>query len=220
MKFALAAIIASTAAIRIDSEKKDVCVTKRLANEGFKALDTDDSKFLSYDEIKIGVEELAKALDHKITDAEWKWIEETGEKIDSKTPGKVDRKEFHQFANALFRHFDLCSLAREMEKEGRKARGQCVDKKQAEEGFKALDTNHNGSLSYGEIKAGLEELAKSQDHVITDAEWKWIEKTGERIDKKTPGKVDEKEFFRFANAVFRHFDLCHLAEEQREGDKK
>ena len=129
MKFALAAIIASTAAIRISSDKEEKCVTKRLANEGFKALDTDDSKFLSYDEIKIGVEELAKALDHKITDAEWKWIEATGEKIDDKTPGKVDHKEFHEFANALFRHFDLCAIAREMEKQGRHARKECVDKK-------------------------------------------------------------------------------------------
>ena len=112
MKFALAAIIASTAAIRIDSTKEEKCVTKRLANEGFKALDTDDSGTLSYDEIKVGVEELAKALDHKITDAEWQWIEATGEKIDAKTPGKVDEKEFFRFSNAVFRHFDLCHLAR------------------------------------------------------------------------------------------------------------
>jgi len=92
---------------------------------------------------------------------------------------------------------------------------RCVDKKQAAEGFKMLDTDGSGSLSYDEIKAGLEELAKSQDHVITADEWAWIQATGEKIDSKTPGKVDEKEFFRFSNAVFRHFDLCYLAREDR-----
>ena len=44
----------------------------------------------------------------------------------------------------------------------------------AREGFKALDTDDSGSLSYDEIKVGLEELAKSQDHVITADEWAWI----------------------------------------------
>ena len=117
MKFAIAALLATTSAIRIDASKGKKCVTKRLAAEGFKALDTDDSGVLSYDEIQVGVEELAKAMDHTITADEWTWIKTTGEKIDSKTPGKVDEKEFHTFANALFRHFDLCGIARDMEKE-------------------------------------------------------------------------------------------------------
>ena len=89
MKFAIAALLATTSAIRIEKGGKG-CVTKRLAAEGFKALDTDDSGSLSYDEIKIGLGELAKALDHTVTADEWKWIEATGEKIDSKNPGKVD----------------------------------------------------------------------------------------------------------------------------------
>jgi hypothetical protein len=80
--------------------------------------------------------------------------------------------------------------------------------------FKKLDTDKSGSLSYGEIKVGLEELAKSQDHTITDKEWKWIEETGTKIDSKTPGKVDEDEFWLFANAVADKFDLCHLAREE------
>lgn len=83
----------------------------------------------------------------------------------------------------------------------------------ASQGFKALDTNHDGSLSYDEIKAGLEQLAASQHHTITAEEWAWIEKTGKAIDTKTPGKVDEHEFWEFANAVFEHFGLCHLVEE-------
>ena len=213
MKFAIAALLATTSAIRITADAQGKgCVTKKLAHEGFKALDTDDSGSLSNDELKVGVEELAKSLHHVITADEWEWIKETGTKIDSKTPGKVDEKEFHEFANALFKHFDLCHLAREAEAESKVDR-KCIDKKQAAEGFKAFDTNNNGSLSYGEIKAGLEYIAKSQDHVITADEWKWIEGTGDRIDSKTPGKVDEKEFFRFANAVFRHLDLCHISRE-------
>jgi len=115
MKFAVVALIATTSAIRIEAQGKG-CATKEFTNEGFEALDTDHNGSLSYDEIKVGIEELAKALDHKVTKDEWKWIMETGEKIDSKTPGKVDKKEFHKFANALFKHFDLCHLVKEAEK--------------------------------------------------------------------------------------------------------
>jgi Ca2+-binding EF-hand superfamily protein len=219
MKFAIAALLATTSAIRITADAQGKrCVTKKLAHEGFKALDTDDSGSLSNDELKVGVEELAKSLHHVITADEWEWIKETGEKIDSKTPGKVDEKEFHEFANAVFRHFDLCHLAREERAEDKApaslAQGKgCVTKRLAHEGFKSLDTDDSGSLSYDEIKVGLEELAKSLDHTVTADEWKWIQETGEKIDSKTPGKVDEKEFYRFTNAVARHFDLCAEAEQ-------
>ena len=216
MKFAVAALLATTSAIRIQSEGKG-CLNKKMTNEGFEELDTNHNGSLSYTEIQVGLEELAKSLDHTITAEEWAWIEKTGEKIDSKTPGKVNRKEFHLFANAVFEHFGLCSLVEGHEPKQRK---NCVDHELASQGFKALDTNHNGSLSYGEIKKGLEELAASQHHTITAEEWAWIEKTGKRIDSKTPGKVDEKEFYRFANAVFRHFDLCHLAEEAEAHEAK
>jgi len=113
MKFAVAALLATTSAITIN--KQGGCVSKRLANQGFDALDTDKSKWLSYDEIKVGVEELAKSLNHTLSADEWKWIEETGEKIDSKNPGHVNRREFREFANAVFEHFDLCDLAKKME---------------------------------------------------------------------------------------------------------
>ena len=129
MKFAIAAIIATTAAIQIRAPDsgKEVCVSKRLAAEGFKALDTDDSGSLSYDEVQVGLEELAKSLDYTPTDADWAWIQATGEKIDSATPGKVDHKEFFKFANAVAKHWDICHLAREAEKDMPKPR-MCVSK--------------------------------------------------------------------------------------------
>ena len=117
MKFAVAALIATTSAIRIQDKKEKVCVTKELADEGFKAMDTDDSGVLSYGEIQVGLEELAKALNYTIKDADWAWVKKTGDKIDSKTPGKVDEKEFYRFSNAVFRHFDLCHLAKEEREE-------------------------------------------------------------------------------------------------------
>ena len=83
----------------------------------------------------------------------------------------------------------------------------------AEATFEHLDTDKSGDLSYGEIEAGLKELAASQHFTPTKEDWEWVEKTGKRIDSKKPGSVDKKEFWRFANAVARHFDLCHLARE-------
>jgi hypothetical protein len=116
MKFAIAALLATTSAIRITADFQGKgCVDPNFAALGFKAMDTNNSGSLSYDEIKVGVEELAKDQGHVITADEWKWIEETGEKIDSKTPGKVDEEEFWLFANALFEHLDLCNFAREHE---------------------------------------------------------------------------------------------------------
>ena len=81
-----------------------------------------------------------------------------------------------------------------------------------------MDTNHNGSLSYGEIEAGLKELAKSQGYTPTEADWKWVEETGAKIDSKDPGVVDMKEFHAFANAVFEHFHLCHLIHDHDDHD--
>ena len=94
-----------------------------------------------------------------------------------------------------------------------KGKRECVSHEQAVEGFRALDTNHDGSLSYDEIKVGLEDLAASQNYTITDADWKWAKETGAKIDTATPGKVDEEEFYEFANALFRHYKICHLARE-------
>jgi len=217
MKFAVACLLATASAVRIEKHERK-CLTWKQTKEGFHELDTNHDGSLSYDEIKVGLEELAKSLDHTITDSEWAWIKTEGEKIDSATPGKVDEKEFHECANALFRHFGLCHYAREARQAERRA--QCVTWRQAMRGFKHLDTDHNKTLSYEEIKVGVEDLAKSLNHTLTEEEIKWIEETGSKIDSKTPGKVDHKEFFEFANALFKHFGLCDLAREERESHRE
>jgi hypothetical protein len=58
------------------------------------------------------------------------------------------------------------------------------------------------------------------NHTLTADEWAWIKETGERIDSKNPGHVDEEEFYRFINASVRHFGLCHLAEEDRREERR
>ena len=93
----------------------------------------------------------------------------------------------------------------------------CVTKEMANEGFDQLDTNGNGSLDYDEIKTGVQELADQMDYTPTEEDWDWIIATGTAIDKKTPGKVDRKEFRQFSRAVFKHFGLCAMIEEEEEG---
>ena len=183
MKFAIVALLANTSAIRIRSLEtaQKGCISHDMAKDGFRALDTNHDGSLSYEEIKVGLEKLASSMDHTITEAEWTWIEATGKKIDSKTPGKVDEEEFWEFANAIFEHFDLCKMIEREEKREHRRRNrkshrrqarrnrkshrrqarrnrkdECVDHEMARDGFRALDTNHNGSLSYEEIKVGLE----------------------------------------------------------------
>jgi hypothetical protein len=63
--------------------------------------------------MKVGIEEVARRMNHTLSAEEWAWVKETGERIDSNDPGVVDREEFYKFSNAAARHFHLCKLARE-----------------------------------------------------------------------------------------------------------
>ena len=91
MKFAVAALLANTSAIQINNPHKEkgelACVSWKQADRIYEELDTNHNKVLSVEEVKVGVETLAHDLNHTITAEEWKWIGETGEKIDSKNPG-------------------------------------------------------------------------------------------------------------------------------------
>ena len=63
MKFVIAALIASSSAIRIGSlatADKQECVDHEMARGGFKALDTNHNGSLSIEEIKVGIETMAK----------------------------------------------------------------------------------------------------------------------------------------------------------------
>ena len=55
---------------------------------------------------------------------------------------------------------------------------------------------------------------------MTQEEWNWIKETGSKMDSKTPGKVDEEEFFEFTNAVSEHFNLCQMNGEIKAGLQK
>ena len=92
----------------------------------------------------------------------------------------------------------------------------CVTKEMANEGFDQLDTNGNGSLDYDEIKTGIEELASQLDYTLTKEDKDWMVATGTAIDKKNPGKVNRKEFRKFARVTFKHFGLCAMIEELEE----
>ena len=115
---------------------------------------------------------------------------------------KVDEELYYKYLNAITEHYKVCPAFE------KKAAPTCISSTLAMDQFKALDSNHNGSLSYDEIKAGIENFAKSQNHTLTQDEWTWIKETGTKIDSKTPGKVDQEEFYEFSNAVAEHFNLC------------
>jgi len=216
MKFAVAALIASTTAIQIRGEAQKKCLTPKETDWAFGKLDADKNGSLDYAEIKTGLDYVAKEHNYTPTDADWAWVEKVGKKIDAKTPGKVDKKEFFVFANAVAEHFDICpsGLAEVEVTKG------CLDRKETNWAYGKLDTNKDGSLSYGEIKKGLEYVAKEHDYTPTKADWAWVVKTGKKIDSKTPGKVDEGEFFVFANAVAEHFHLCPSGLAEIESMKK
>jgi len=172
-----------------------------MTREGFKELDTNNNKSLSYDEIKAGLEELAKSQNHTITKDEWEWIKETGEKIDSKTPGKVDEHEFFLFANAVFEHFGLCHLVDEDDHEDHGDHNCDMSPEDSAKVFADVDTNHNGFVGWKEVKTALTAVAKERGHTITKANKKWVRKHFKKQnDGKKGGKgLDEKEFNVFAN---------------------
>lgn len=79
-----------------------------------------------------------------------------------------------------------------------------------DKGFESLDANQDGTLSYDELKVGIDKIAGAVGHQLTAPEIQWIKSTIKTIDVKNPGSVDKQEFYEFANAVFTHFNLCHL----------
>ena len=80
MKFAIVALIANISALIIQTDLKEEakCVTKELARKEFNALDTKDNGSLTFYEIKVGLKELSKSLDHIITNEEWAWVQNIG----------------------------------------------------------------------------------------------------------------------------------------------
>jgi Ca2+-binding EF-hand superfamily protein len=194
-----------------DHAPENKCVSKELAKDTFKELDTNHNGSLDYKEIEAGLKRLAASQDYTPTKEDIEWVEKVGEKIDAKSPGKVDEKEFWMFSNAVMHHFHICHLAQEAEKDEAslaQAEGVCLTPAETNKGFGLLDTNHNGSLSYDEIEAGIKWIAKKHDYTPTEADWDWVKATGAKIDSKTPGKVNKVEFGLFANAFAKHFDLC------------
>lgn len=74
--------------------------------------------------------------------------------------------------------------------------------------FKQLDTSKDGLLQEGEVVAGLVELAKENNHVITQADKDWLEAEAEKDNKDGNDSFNKKEFRAFARAVAKHYDLA------------
>merc|ERR1711990_674979 len=197
MKFAVAALLVSASAIRINKGKRGPgpCITPEDTNEVYADLDTNGNGSLNVEEVKDGLEQLAKSYNYTITADDWKWLEATGERIDKKNEGTISKHEFWRFSNAVARHFHICPE-------------QCVTWKESNWAFNKLDHDKSKDLSYDEVKAGIEYAAKAHNHTLTADEWKWLEEAGSKIDTKNPGSVSRMEFYRFANVVGNHFDIC------------
>merc|ERR1712070_917086 len=83
-----------------------------------------------------------------------------------------------------------------------------ISAKESNEIFEKIDTNHNGYVGGAELKTALEAYAKSQNHVITKHEKRWLKH--QFIADSNHGRkgLGEKEFHEFANTVANKFDLC------------
>ena len=184
-----------------------------MSDKAFDSIDANHNGSLDYKEIGNGLKHLEGAMKRPFTPTEWEWIKNTGAQIDSKDPGVVDKTEFWEFVNALFEHFNLCYLVNGHKKppQDEDPSQGCLSKAKSDAAFKSIDKDHNGNLSYDEIKVGLQSLEHAYGKKWTKAQWLWIENTGKAIDSKDPGVVDENEFWEFANAVLEHFEMCWVA---------
>ena len=110
MKFAVAALVATTSAIQIRNQDGGCTVPQLLVDTIFKEVDTNNNGQISINELAKGAEFAAKAYDHKITDADKQWVGETF-KADAGEGGPKDslnKDEFDQFINKFTNHFGLC----------------------------------------------------------------------------------------------------------------
>lgn len=128
-----------------------------MADKAFKSLDKDNSGSLSPDEVKAGVIKLGEAIGKKWSKADVEWMEKTGKAIDTGTPNEFDEQEFYLFGNAMLEHFKLCYLV-EQKQPTNPANEGCLSHKTTDGFYKELDTDKSGSLSYAEIKVGLDKL--------------------------------------------------------------
>lgn len=199
MKFAVAALVATTSAIQIRSEEGKCKVPKPLIAAMFKQTDANGNGQVGEKELIAALKFTAKAYDYTPTEADIKWVEGAAEKWAGKGGPKdsMSEKEFGGFVTAFTNHFGLCGDV-------------CIGPKEAGKYFNKIDTNHNGSISEGELKDALEALAKAHNYKPTQKDIDWVESTAERDAdlQGSPDSMSPAEFFVFANQFAHHFGLC------------
>ena len=165
----------------------------------FKQTDANGNGQVGEKELVAALKFTAKAYDYTPTDADIKWVEGAAEKFAGKGGPKdsMGEKEFGGFVNAFTNHFKLCGDV-------------CVGPKEVGKIFNQIDTNHNGTISEGELKTALTALAKEHNYTPSADDIKWVEETAERDAdlQGSPDSMTGAEFFVFANQFAHHFKMC------------
>merc|ERR1711997_188782 len=95
MKYVFAILVIACA---LAAAKK--CPSKAEAKEIFGHVDTNGNGEIDKDELVAALNELAKEHDYTPTKADWEWVKNTAEKINTNNDDHFNQKEFRRFARA------------------------------------------------------------------------------------------------------------------------
>merc|ERR1719222_1119722 len=84
--------------------------------------------------------------------------------------------------------------------------GACVDPKEAQAIFNAVDSNGNGEVGKTELVAALKAFAKSRSYKPTAADWAWVSKTA-YADAGADKTLNEAEFEKWVNQFAKKFQI-------------
>ena len=106
------------------------------------------------------------------------------------------------------------TIEAELEEHKHKKGDMCVSRKEADEIFKHIDTNHDGQVDEEELKSALEAEVKKHGIHPTKEQIDWVGKTAAdfaaRHGKgKNKDTMNKREFRGFINTFAKHFDMCH-----------
>ena len=87
-----------------------------------------------------------------------------------------------------------------------RAEGKCVDKKESNAIFNAIDSNDNKQVGKKELVSALKAFAKSRDYTPSAKDWAWVSKTA-YADAGADKTLNAKEFHKWVNQFAKHFQI-------------
>ena len=185
--FAVAALMATTAAVRL-SATNAVAQGPPSWEDVLEVLDSDNSGTVSWGEIMDFVKEMEKQHGEKMPEEMKKELKKMFDYVDKDGSGDIDKAEFEA---AIKAHGA-------MGQETRQGFSQLLAQQPGpptwEEVLEVLDKDGSGTVSWGEIEGFIKQLEKEHGVKISKEDKKMIRDVFQMVDTDGSGDIDKAEF--------------------------